>query len=127
MLDTSGLGAGWNRGGQGIKGSTAHGVIGQPFSRFYTEEARRPAKPFDALKTAADTGRYEEEGWRVRKDRAKFAAHVIIDAIHDENGKLTGYAQITRDVTERQVTARALREREYRQPLPLQSLTDNAV
>ena len=127
MLDTNGIVTSWNRGAQRIKGYTADEVIGQHFSRFYTEEDRRSAKPFDALKTAVETGRYEEEGWRVRKDGAKFAAHVIIDAIHDENGKLTGYAQITRDVTERQVTARALRESEYRQRLLLESLTDYAI
>lgn len=127
MLDTNGIVTSWNRGAQRIKGYTADEVIGQHFSRFYTDEDRRRAKPFEALRTAAETGRYEDEGWRVRKDGTKFAAHVIIDAIHDESGKLTGYAQITRDVTERQVTARALRESEYRQRLLIESLTDYAI
>ena len=127
MLDANGIVTSWNRGAQRIKGYTAEEVIGQHFSRFYTEEDRQSAKPFEALKRAAETGRYEEEGWRVRKDGTKFAAHVIIDAIHDENGKLTGYAQITRDVTEREVTARALRESEYRQRLLIESLTDYAI
>ncbi|MBV8535499.1 MAG: PAS domain-containing sensor histidine kinase [Alphaproteobacteria bacterium] len=127
MLDANGIVTSWNRGAQRIKGYTAEEVIGQHFSRFYTEEDRRSAKPFEALKRAGESGRYEEEGWRVRKDGTKFAAHVIIDAIHDENGKLTGYAQITRDVTEREVTARALRESEYRQRLLIESLTDYAI
>src|SRR5215469_5453312 len=127
MLDANGIVTSWNRGAQRIKGYTAEEVIGQHFSRFYTEEDRSSAKPFEALKRAGETGRYEEEGWRVRKDGTKFAAHVIIDAIHDENGKLTGYAQITRDVTEREVTARALRESEYRQRLLIESLTDYAI
>jgi PAS domain S-box-containing protein len=127
MLDSNGIVTSWNRGAQRLIGHTPEEIIGQHFSRFYTDEDRRSAKPFDALKGAAATGRSEDEGWRVRKDGAIFAAHVIIDAIHDENGKLSGYAQITRDVTERQVTARALRESEYRQRLLIESLTDYAI
>jgi PAS domain S-box-containing protein len=100
MLDPSGVVTSWNVGGQRIKGYSPREIIGQHFSRFYTEADRAGGKPQRALKIAREQGRYEEEGWRVRKDGTFFWASVIIDPIR-ENGKLIGFAKITRDITER--------------------------
>ncbi len=90
----------WNIGGERIKGYSAEEILGQHFSRFYTEPDRANGKPARALKIATDQGRYEEEGWRVRKDGSFFWASVIIDPIY-EAGELVGFAKITRDITER--------------------------
>src|SRR5256886_4315426 len=100
MLDPDGVAASWNRGGQRIKGYSADEIIGQHFSRFYTEVDRANGKPLRALRIAREHGRYEEEGWRVRKDGTFFWASVIIDRIC-EDGQLVGFAKITRDITER--------------------------
>jgi PAS domain S-box-containing protein len=101
MLDPEGNIASWNTGGERIKGYRPEEIIGQHFSRFYSEIDRAGGKPARALRTAGEQGRYEEEGWRVRKDGSFFWASVIIDPIHDDDGKLIGYAKITRDITER--------------------------
>src|SRR5215211_2408693 len=100
MLDPNGVVTSWNVGGQRIKGYSPREIVGQHFSRFYTEADRAGGKPQRALKIAREQGRYEEEGWRVRKDGTFFWASVIIDPIR-ENGKLIGFAKITRDFTER--------------------------
>jgi PAS domain S-box-containing protein len=100
MLDPDGVVTSWNSGGQRIKGYSADEIIGQHFSRFYTEGDRANGKPLRALRTAREQGRYEEEGWRVRKDGTFFWASVIIDPIY-EDGQLVGFAKITRDITER--------------------------
>ena len=100
MLDPEGVVTSWNIGGQRIKGYSPTEIIGQHFSRFYTEVDRTNGKPPRALRIAREQGRYEEEGWRVRKDGTFFWASVIIDPIH-EDGKLVGFAKITRDITER--------------------------
>jgi PAS domain S-box-containing protein len=100
MLDPTGIVTSWNIGGQRIKGYSSGEILGQHFSRFYTETDRANGKPSRALKIAEQQGRYEEEGWRVRKDGTFFWASVIIDPIH-ENGRLVGFAKITRDITER--------------------------
>jgi PAS domain S-box-containing protein len=100
MLDPDGVVTSWNSGGQRIKGYSADEIIGQHFSRFYTEVDRANGKPARALRTAREQGRYEEEGWRVRKDGTFFWASVIIDPIH-EDGQFVGFAKITRDITER--------------------------
>jgi PAS domain S-box-containing protein len=101
MLDPTGIITNWNAGGERIKGYSSDEIVGQHFSRFYTESDRASGKPARALATARDAGRYEEEGWRVRKDGSFFWASVIIDPIKDEHGKLIGFAKITRDITER--------------------------
>jgi len=101
MLDPNGIVTNWNAGGQQIKGYTPDEIIGQHFSRFYTEQDRSSGLPMKALQTARDQGRYESEGWRVRKDGSFFWASVVIDAIRDEQGQLVGFAKITRDITER--------------------------
>jgi PAS domain S-box-containing protein len=100
MLDPNGVVTSWNIGGQRIKGYAPTEIIGQHFSRFYTEVDRTNGKPLHALRIAREQGRYEEEGWRVRKDGTFFWASVIIDPIY-ENGNLVGFAKITRDITER--------------------------
>jgi PAS domain S-box-containing protein len=100
MLDPSGVVTSWNIGGQRIKGYSPAEIIGQHFSRFYTEVDRANGKPLRALRIAREQGRYEEEGWRVRKDGTFFWASVIIDPIY-EGGQLVGFAKITRDITER--------------------------
>jgi PAS domain S-box-containing protein len=100
MLDPTGIITSWNIGGQRIKGYSPEEILGQHFSRFYTETDRANGKPARALKIAEQQGRYEEEGWRVRKDGTFFWASVIIDPIR-EDGTLVGFAKITRDITER--------------------------
>jgi len=100
MLDLTGVVTSWNIGGQRIKGYAPAEIIGQHFSRFYTEVDRANGKPLRALRIAREQGRYEEEGWRVRKDGTFFWASVIIDPIY-EDGTLVGFAKITRDITER--------------------------
>src|SRR3981189_1617060 len=100
ILDTNGVVTSWNVGGHRIKGYSSREIVGQHFSRFYTEADRDDGKPRRALKIAREQGRYEEEGCRVRKDGTFFWPSVIIDPIR-ENGKLIGFAKITRDITER--------------------------
>jgi PAS domain S-box-containing protein len=100
MLDPSGVITSWNIGGERIKGYSPEEILGQHFSRFYTETDRANGKPARALGIAREQGRYEEEGWRVRKDGTFFWASVIIDPIY-EDGRLVGFAKITRDITER--------------------------
>jgi PAS domain S-box-containing protein len=101
MLDPDGIVFNWNIGGQRIKGYTSEEIVGQHFSRFYTPADQAAGKPARALKIALETGRYDEEGWRVRKDGSFFWASVVIDPIRDDAGELIGFAKITRDVTER--------------------------
>jgi PAS domain S-box-containing protein len=100
MLDPTGIVTSWNTGGQRIKGYRAEEIVGRHFSDFYTETDRANGKPARALRIAEETGRYEEEGWRVRKDGTFFWASVVIDPIR-EDGHLVGFAKITRDITER--------------------------
>ncbi len=101
MLDPEGNVSSWNAGGERIKGYSPEEIIGQHFSRFYTDADRAAGRPARALKIAREAGRYEEEGWRVRKDGSFFWASVVIDPIRDDDGKLIGFAKITRDITER--------------------------
>jgi PAS domain S-box-containing protein len=100
MLDPTGIITSWNIGGERIKGYAPHEIVGQHFSRFYTETDRANGRPSRALRIAREQGRYEEEGWRVRKDGTFFWASVVIDPIY-EDGHLIGFAKITRDISER--------------------------
>jgi len=111
MLDPHGNVTSWNRGAERIKGYQAKEILGQNFSRFYTEEDRAQNMPARALATALREGRYEAEGWRVRKDGSRFWASVVIDPIFD-HGDHIGFAKITRDVTERRKNETALIESE---------------
>ena len=110
QLDIEGHVLTWNTGGERIKGYTAADIVGQHFSLFYTEEDRQAGLPKKALATAAAEGRFEAEGWRLRKDGSRFRAFVVIDPIRDEHGELLGFAKVTRDVTERYESQRVLRE-----------------
>ena len=110
MLSPEGVVSNWNMGAQRIKGYSEQEIVGQHFSRFYTEPDRASGLPARALGTAVREGRYEAEGWRQRKDGTSFWAHVIIDAIHDESGELIGFAKVTRDLTEKKAAADALAE-----------------
>jgi len=101
MLDPRGRVTNWNAGAQRIKGYAPGEIIGQHFSRFYTPEDLEADVPGTALRTARETGRYEAEGWRMRKDGSRFWASVVLDAIHDEQGELIGFAKVTRDMTEK--------------------------
>ncbi|MEZ0603803.1 PAS domain S-box protein [Paraburkholderia sp. IW21] len=108
MLSPAGEVVSWNAGAERIKGYQAGEIIGKHFSRFYTEEDRASGTPARTLAIAAKDGRAELEGWRLRKDGSRFWAHVIVDAIRDQQGTLIGFAKITRDVTERRKAAAAL-------------------
>jgi PAS domain S-box-containing protein len=101
MLDPAGIVSSWNLGAQRFKGYEPSEIIGQHFSRFYTAEDQETGLPKRALETAARTGKFEAEGWRVRKDGSRFWAHVVIDPIRDPAGMIVGYSKITRDLTER--------------------------
>jgi PAS domain S-box-containing protein len=101
MLDPTGIVANWNAGGERIKGYSAEEIVGQHFSRFYTPVDQAAKKPARALKIALETGHYEEDGWRVRKDGSFFWASVVIDPIRNDAGELIGFAKITRDISER--------------------------
>ncbi len=110
MLDPNGVVVSWNPGAQRFKGYTANEIIGHHFSLFYTEEDRQAGIPATALRTARETGRFEAEGWRVRKDGTQFWANVVIDAVRDPSGALLGFAKVTRDLTERLANQRALEQ-----------------
>ncbi|MFI7127239.1 PAS domain S-box protein [Nonomuraea sp. NPDC050153] len=111
MLDPRGRIASWNAGAQRIKGYTADEITGTHFSVFYPPEAVAAGKPAMELEAAAADGRWEEEGWRVRKDGTRFWASVVITALRGESGELRGFGKVTRDLTERRSMARALDER----------------
>jgi len=100
MLDEQGNVVSWNPGAERIKGYSSDEIIGQHFSRFYTDEERAAGVPALALRSASEAGRFTAEGWRVRKDGSRFWAMVVIDPIM-EDGQLIGFAKVTRDMTER--------------------------
>nr|WP_207207455.1 PAS domain-containing sensor histidine kinase [Methylorubrum zatmanii] len=127
MLDSRGYIASWNPGAQRFKGYTTDEIIGEHFSRFYTAEDRATDLPTRALHIAATEGRFEQEGWRVRKDGSLMWAHVLIDPIRSEDGQLVGYAKITRDLSERKATQEALRQSEQRFRLLVQGVQDYAI
>jgi len=110
MLDTAGNVVSWNPGAERIKGYSSAEILGQHFSRFYTEDDRRKGLPRTALATAERTGKYETEGWRCRKDGTTFMANVVINAIRHASGRLLGFAKITRDITEKKAAEEQLRQ-----------------
>jgi len=100
-LDRDGNIASWNAGAQRIKGYAPHEIIGKPYAMFFTEADRLAGRPNDILTKTRSEGRYQEEGWRVRKDGSRFWASVVITALRDDAGEFKGFAKITRDLTER--------------------------
>ncbi|AXA45142.1 PAS domain S-box protein (plasmid) [Rhizobium leguminosarum] len=110
MLDPDGNVSSWNFGAERIKGYRPQEIIGRHFSTFYTPEDREAGLPETALGLARAEGRFEREGWRVRKDGSRFWASVVIDAIRDDDGDVLGFAKITRDITEKMETQRALEQ-----------------
>ena len=127
LLDPSGIVTSWNPGAQRFKGYTADEIIGQHFSRFYSEEDQKLGLPARALETAAREGKFEAEGWRVRKDGTRFWAYVVIDPIRDSSGEIIGFAKITRDLTERKAAEEILHQSEEQFRLLVQGVTDYAI
>jgi len=127
ILDPTGRVTSWNAGAERIKGFNADEVIGKHFSLFYTEEDRKAGTPDRVLETARREGKFEGEGWRVRKGGTPFWASVVVDAINDEQGKLVGFAKITRDMTEKRAAQQALFDAERHFRILVQGVTDYAL
>lgn len=127
LLDRDGNVASWNAGAQRFKGYTADEIVGQHFSRFYTEEDRASGLPQRALDIAVTRGTFEAEGWRVRKDGTRFWTSVVIDPVIDETGNLIGFAKVTRDITDKRAAERALLESEQRFRLLVEGVKDYAI
>ena len=108
MLNSSGIVTSWNPGAERLQGYPANEIIGQHFSRFYTPEDQEAGLPARALETARREGKFEAEGWRVRKDGSRFCAYVVIDPIRRPSGELIGFAKITRDLSERKAAEEKL-------------------
>jgi PAS domain S-box-containing protein len=127
MIDPDGIITSWNAGARRFKGYEEAEILGEHFSRFYTDEDRRAGLPQRALDTAIGEGRFEGEGWRVRKDGTRFWSHVVIDPILDPSGTLLGFAKITRDLTDRKMAEEVLKQSEQQFRLLVQSVTDYAI
>ena len=112
MLDLDGRVVSWNSGAERLKGYTPQEIIGRSFSLFYSPEDIASGLPKRALQGAARDGRFELEGWRLRKDGSRFWANVIIDPVRDPSGEVIGFAKITRDLTEKRQAAEAIRKSE---------------
>jgi PAS domain S-box-containing protein len=127
LLNPKGIITSWNLGAQRFKGYTATEIIGRHFSEFYTPEDREADMPSRALATALRDGKFETEGWRVRKDGTRFWAYVVIDPIHTAEGDLIGFAKITRDLSERRIAEESLRASQEQFRLLVQGVTDYAL
>jgi PAS domain S-box-containing protein len=127
MLSPEGAVTSWNAGAQRIKNYTAEEIIGQNFARFYTDEDRARGLPARVLAISAREGKFEGEGWRLRKDGSRFWAHVVVDPIRASDGALLGFAKVTRDLTERRQAQEALRRSQEQFRLLVQGVTDYAL
>lgn len=127
MLDPEGHIATWNEGAERLKGYKANEIIGSHFSRFYTHEDMARNHPQAELELAVKNGKYEEEGWRVKKDGTRFWASVLITAIRDSDGDLLGFSKVTRDLTERKKAEEQLRHSEERFRLMVMEVKDYAI
>ena len=127
MISPEGLVVSWNSGARRLKGYEPSEIIGRPFATFFTPEDRERRLPQQALETATRTGRFETEGWRVRKDGSRFWALAVLDAVRDERGELIGFAKITRDMTEREQARQRLVESEARFRRLVDAVVDYAI
>ena len=127
MLDTTGYIVSWNEGAKRIKGYSADEIIGKHFSTFYTSEDLDSKKPERELKIAIATGKYEEEGWRVRKDGSLFWANVVITALFNDQNKHIGFSKVTRDLTEKRESQESLRQSEERYRSLVEQVTDYGI
>jgi PAS domain S-box-containing protein len=127
MLDPEGFVASWNAGAERIKGYKPVEILGQHFSRFFTLEDQASGLPEKILKDARATGRHEAEGWRVGKDGCRFWANAILQPVRNEKGFLIGFANITRDITDRVAAQRTLLESESRFRILVEGVTDYAI
>ncbi len=127
LISPEGLVVTWNTGANRLKGYEPAEIIGRPYATFFTPEDRAQGVPERALRTAAEVGRLEAEGWRVRKDGTRFWALAVLDAIRDDNGVLLGFAKITRDMTEREQTRQRLLESEARFRRLVDAVVDYAI
>jgi PAS domain S-box-containing protein len=127
MLDPKGHVLTWNAGAERFKGYRASEVIGSHFSRFYPPEALAKGVPEEELRVASESGTFEDENWRVRKDGSMFWANVVITAMRDEGGELVGFAKVTRDLTQRRNHEEALRQSEEKFRLLVEGVADYAI
>ena len=127
VLDPAGRIMTWNVGARRIKGYAPEEIIGKHFSAFYTPDAVERGWPAEELRLATREGRFEDEGWRLRKDGSRFWANVIITALRDEHGKLLGFSKITRDLSERRAQEQLLRRSEENIRLLIEGVKDHAI
>ena len=127
MLDPEGRVTSWNTGAERIEGFQPEEIIGEPFARFYTAEDQAQGFPEEALRYAAANGRSEQEGWRVRKDGARFWANTVVSALLDEHKNLVGFSVVTRDLTEKKRVEEILRESEAKLRRQAQELEQQLI
>ncbi len=127
LLDPNGIVKSWNAGARRIKGYEADEIIGQPFTSFYPQEAIDSGWPQEELRRAAASGRFQDEGWRLRKDGSRIWANVVITALRSPDGVLRGFLKITRDLTERRQAEETLRQSEERLRIMIESVRDYAI
>jgi len=127
MLDPDGYVVTWNEGAKRMKGYYASEIIGKHFSIFYAADDLKDNKAARELQTAIDNGKYEEEGWRVRKNGSMFWANIVLTALFNEQNKLIGFSKITRDLTDRREYEEVLRQSEERYRLLVEQVTDYGI